>query len=657
MPGRSGAAASAHKETGAKPPGAALKTPSTPPRTPANELAELLNVPYPHFGIQPEGDRAYTVQTAVAEIQEWLEVQPTQNQQHQVHRDSLLADITTAFETRGPNVRQLTPAAEPLVQSMEVLLKRPAQGDAAAAQGQLDDLCAQLTEAATASAAFDDLNDMVGDQEAAPATVASRLAVLTDILAIADRPVAETCRRLGDIVDNRAVEIGFLRRDLDGTEAPVVDDDNFYASANLEFDDRLDLCRRYLLQPMTPAHHVVWVAYDDARVVTGSWREQVGPVEFFDGPTLLKAIEDPTNVPIVEPLPPELTTGYQASRLTRDDWPGEEHTHWVAARVDLGVRNVSDPVAVGRAQADGVVQYAFFKGTKSTWTPLAGFFHLVDGLARTWVAFRIADSHVSGEADYDTTAGWFGGLATEIGPHLPVTDRTLRRLLDTIRTLNTMVEPESPDYVGICVRVIEFVARQCHQTSWADFLKQNASVFAYNHMRRELFNAVQDVIHAFPIENRAELRKKIRTTQSDNRIVMHLDAALEMAPQLLAALPEAHHAATRRLAALVRRTSSASSVEQWVVELVAEHHAKVARTSRYRNGQTHGGAEPEVARTISTFVHNQARLVARRALEASLDGQDIRASFAQLRGVDKAWRRHVKMATHAADALFWTVGS
>ena len=634
-----------------------MKTPSTPPRTPASELAELLHVPYPHFGIQPEGDRGYTVLTAVAEIREWLEVQPTQNQQHQVHRDSLLADIATAFETRGPNVRQLTPGAEPLVQSMEVLLKRPAQGDAAAAQGQLDDLCAQLTKAATASAAFDDLNDMVGDQEADPAAVASRLAVLTDILTIADRPVAETCRRLADIVDNRAVEIGFLRRDLDGAEAPVVDDDNFYASANLEFDDRLDLCRRYLLQPTTPAHHVVWVAYDNARVVTGSWREQVGPVEFFDGPTLLKAIEDPTNVWMVEPLPPELTTGYQASRLARDDWPGEEHTHWVAARVDLGVRNVSDPVAVGRAQADGVVQYAFFKGTKSTWTPLAGFFHLVDGLARTWVAFRIADSQVSGEADYDTTAGWFGGLATEIGPHLPVTDRTLRRLLDTIRTLNTMVEPESPDYVGICVRVIEFVARQCHQTSWADFLKQNASVFAYNHMRRELFNAVQDVIHAFPFENRAELRKKIRTTQSDNRIVMHLDAALEMAPELLAALPEAHHAATRRLAALVRKTSSASSVEQWIVELVAEHHAKVARTSRYRNGQTHGGAEPEVARTISTFVHNQARLVARRALEASLDGQDIRASFAQLRGVDKAWRRHVKTATHAADALFWTVGS
>lgn len=622
----------------------------------ADELAELLaRVPHPQSESQPEDDRAYTILTAIAEIQEWLEVQPTLNQQRQKHRDSMLADVTAAFETLGPAVGRLARSVAPLLQSMEVLLKQPGKGDVAAAQAKLDSLCAELAAGAAASAAFDDLDDVVSDGDADPAAVASRLAILTDILTIADRPVAQTCHRLGDIVHDRALEIGFLRHDLDGIEAPEVNDDTFYASANLEFEQRLELCRRYLQQPPPPVHHVVWVAYDNARVVTDSWREQVGPIEFFDGPTLLKAIENPTNVWVVEPLPPELMTGYQASHLSRDDWPSEEHTHWVAARVDLGVRNLSDPVAVGRAQADGVVQYAFFKGTKSTWTSLNGFIHLVEGVARSWVAFSPPRSLTSVEADYDTTAGWFGGLAPKIGPHLPVTNRTLRRLLDTISTLNTMTDSESLDHVGICMRVVEFVARQCHQPSWPKFLEDhNAGVFAYSHIRHEVFNAVQAVIYAFPFENRSELWKKIRTTLPDNRITMHIGAALEMAPELLASLPDVHHAASRRLATLVRRTSSAASVEEWVAELVAEHRTKIARTSRYRNGQMHGGAEIEVARTVGRFAHQQARIVARRALEAILDGQEIRHAFDELRRVDKQWRAHVKTATDAADALFWT---
>ena len=63
------------------------------------------------------------------------------------------------------------------------------------------------------------------------------------------------------------------------------------------------------LAAATPGHHV-WVAYGDAQIGPGDWRARVedwrarvGPVELFDGPTLVQAIEESANGSRDVPLP------------------------------------------------------------------------------------------------------------------------------------------------------------------------------------------------------------------------------------------------------------------------------------------------------------------------------------------------------------------
>jgi hypothetical protein len=103
---------------------------------------------------------------------------------------------------------------------------------------------------------------------------------------------------------------------------------------------------------------------------------------------------------------------------------------WVAARVDLGTGQFSDPVRVAREQADAIVQLATFNRGRSTWEALEGYIHVLDGvLRRSLGPFHDERSEEQFLAEHDRTANEFGGIESTIGPHLPVVSPVLRRLL------------------------------------------------------------------------------------------------------------------------------------------------------------------------------------------------------------------------------------
>ena len=154
-------------------------------------------------------------------------------------------------------------------------------------------LRAELADTGSWVAAFDDLLATAQDPDASHDVVSARLDVLTGVLELGDRSAGEICRLLGGVVDDQALEISYAQHEVYGS--PVRELERVDETAGLADDERLDLCRLYLQTAATPGHHVVWVAYGDAQIGPGDWRARVedwrarvGPVEFFDGPTLVQ---------------------------------------------------------------------------------------------------------------------------------------------------------------------------------------------------------------------------------------------------------------------------------------------------------------------------------------------------------------------------------
>ena len=510
-------------------------------------------------------------------------------------------------------------------------------------------LHAELTDPETTFAAFDDLVATVRDPNNSHLVVQTRLSVFTEILNLADRPVAEICRILGGIVDDQALEISIARHGLDGT--PILNVDRPDEQAGLSVDDRLELSRRYLSIPARPGRHIVWVAYGDAHLAGEESRVEVGPVEFFDGPALLEAIAEGAVSP--HRLPEELLGPSPPGGRDLDLWPtGGEIRRWVAARVDLGTGQFSDPIRIGRAQADTIVQLAAFENGESTWQPLAGILHIVDRRHHSSERFRLADDFHDLLVDRDTTARAFPEVASTVGARLSVIDPVLGRLLRELSTLNASTRSAEPD-MAADIRVIEFVTRQNQSPYWPDFLKDNIAVHhARNRAIREIYQSVLGVLDAMVLDNEGDLERRIREFLPDGRMLMNRKAALDLIPELMVGLPD-HHMAARRLREVARRVQDLAQLKAWIDELAADYRIRISRAARFRNGFTHGGAAaPQVATTVRLLINEQARLAAGTALAALVKGQPVKQTFDLYRAGHREWPRQILAAEDIADALF-----
>jgi hypothetical protein len=633
---------------------------TTPQQSPPGYLDEvsalLVNVPYPHIKPSRPRDTEYGLLTAMVEVEAWLEAGPNDDQPRG-DRHSFAADVARALSQPGPAVSSRIPAAGALVAALQTVARDGSRADRELVRRSLTGLRVELSDANTTVAAFDDLLDAVRDPANSHLFITARLAVLTEVLEVSDRASAQICRILGGILDDQALEISIARHGLDGT--PRADVDRPDEFAGLAEEDRLELSRRYLLRPAQEGHHVVWVAYDDARIaVDGCWRQPVGMVEFFDGPTLLEILDKPDTAPSDRPLPEELLTPIMFGGRDIDLWPSsEQHQHWVAARVDLGTSTFSNPIQVGREQADAIVQLAAFESGKSTWTPMAGVLHLFDHSHHSSERFHTLDEiQHRVRVDNDSTAAEFPEIAASIAGHLPVVNPALRRLLREIAALNASTRSGELDLLAREVTVVETVTRLNDEppTAWPEFLVKNLPIFqARGQVIDEVYEAVSGVLNAFHYPEAPHLSSEaILELLPDGRTLFKRKAALDLVPQLIPGLPD-HHMAARRLREVARRTQDVTHLRQWVDELAADCRTKIGRAARLRNGLTHAGAAPaEVASTIRLLINRYARLVAGTALEAVVAASSVKQAFDNYRTGNKRWRQHILAAADICDALF-----
>lgn len=611
--------------------------PNEPP-THLDEVASLL-VAVRHPPAQPANDRDldYGLKAALAEVGEALEAGPG-GQLRGGHRGTLAADLGRVFDRLGPSVRARLASAPALRAAMVTYAESGDRVDADAAASLMSQLKLEIAIPDIAVRAFDDLLEVAQDGSASHHQLKTALSLLIELMELGSRSPSQICQVLGGVVDDQDLEISVAQNKLDGT--PIRDDEPVDRQAGMDVVARLDLARRYLELPAQSGHHVVWTAYSDARIATEGWREQVGPVELFDGPTLLRAIKDTDDTQPTRPLPEELREAPDDFRGIEDDlWPDATVVpQWIAARVDLGTRQLPNAIETGRAQADAVVQLALFANRDSTWTPLAGVIHLVDGRRHGTQGFHPADNFREIRVKNDATAEGLVTLASTVGPHLPVQDPRLLRILREIGALNLSNKARDPELLTTDFRVIEYVTSQNEDGDWVNFMKNNLATFhARGQIITEIYDATLAVIRAFIFSDRPDLEHEVLEHLGGNKVIMNRKAALDLIPYLVARIPTYHHA-TRRLREVERRTQDVARLRDWVDELTAEYKIKVDRAARLRNGLTHGGpASLEAARTIHVFVSKEVRTIARSTLQAILEGRQIKPVFDGYRLRDRTW--------------------
>jgi hypothetical protein len=636
-----------------------LATPSNWPPSYPDEIASLLiNVPYPHLRPSQRRDSNYGLVVALAELSESLDLEST-DQKSKGHRRSLVADVTRALEQLGPFTRARVPTAAGIQAPLNAFASSGDEASRDLAAGLLAQLQAELADTGTWVAAFDDLLATAQDPDASHDAVNARLDVLTGVLELGDRSAAEVCRLLGGIVDDQALEISYAQHEVYGS--PVRELERVDEPAGLADDERLDLCRLYLQTSATPGHHAVWVAYGDAQIGPGDWRARVedwqarvGPVEFFDGPTLVQAIQESANGSRDGSVPEELFQALEGLGLDGGFWPdAEDVRHWVVVRVNLGVVPISNPIATGRAQAEAVVQLAVFEHQGSTWFPLEGVLHIVDGRLRSSEAFHLSDSFHDLRVERDATARELTEVAAAVATRLPVVDPSLRRLLREVRALNASSQSPDPELLLNDFRVIEFVTRRNNHGDWAGFLKDNLATFrAHNQILDEIYQSVSAVLRAFYFPDGQELEDRIREPLPGGMVLINRKAALDLIPQLIPELP-IHHQAARRLRGVVRRTQDPAHLQEWVDQLTAHYRIKIDRAARLRNGLIHGGAASlDAASTIRHLINSEARVIAKSTLEAILKGTPIKQAFDGYRSRNKEWKQRILTAKDITDALF-----
>jgi hypothetical protein len=636
-----------------------LGTPSNRPPSYLDEIASLLiDVPYPHLRPSQRRDSDYGLVVALAELSESLDLEPS-DQKREGDRRSLVADVTRALEQLGPFTRARVPTAAGIQAALNAFASSGDEASTNVAVALVAQLRAELAGTGTWVAAFDDLLATARDPDASHDAVSARLDVLTGVLELEDRSAAEVCRLLGGIVDDQAFEISYAQHEVYGS--PVRELERVDEPAGLADDERLELCRLYLQTAATPGHHVIWVAYGDAQIGPGDWRgrvgdwqARVGPVEFFDGPTLVQAIHESANGSRDGSVPEELFQALERLRLDGGFWPdAEDVRHWVAVRVNLGVVLLSNPIATGRAQAEAVVQLAVFEHQGSTWVPLEGVLHIVDGGLRSSEAFHLSDSFHDLRVERDATARELTEVAAAVGTRLPVVDPSLRRLLREVRALNASSQSPDPELLLNDFRVIEFVTRRNQSGDWAGFLKDNLATFrARNQILDEIYQSVFGVLRAFHFSNGQELEDRIREPLPNGMVLIKRKAALDLIPQLVPELP-IHHQAARRLRGVACRTQDLAHLQEWVDQRSADYKIKINRAARLRNGLIHGGAASlDAASTIRLLVNGEARVIAKSTLEAILEGKPIKQAFDGYRSRNREWKRRILTAKDIADALF-----
>ncbi|WP_238015161.1 hypothetical protein KZZ52_01880 [Dactylosporangium sp. AC04546] len=592
---------------------------------------------------------------ALTELQAWLDHDRPYGGQQKSGWVSVVDDLQYAGTLIGPALRdELEPELDVLLSAVSVVpdafeKDRTAVSTAAGAAASAAVLAvrSKISTSAAAAAAW---RDLAADCEASGTEydlVAHRRDLFWRIVEAAGMNRREVASAVTGIVANRARSVFEARRRVGDTCA---DWPGPLEQADLEESDRLALCARFIAAPPRVARHVVWVAFDKARLPTDS--VAFGAVTFYwgdliDGLVRAERFTDPR-------LPAEWRDA--GSWFIPVDLA--EGADVVYARVDLGLAAIPNAPDKALRMAEGAVALGkFYGGDTRNWTAMHGFLHFQDdrlsGVSPFVAAFEVPERSLN----IDYTGAELEARSRTVGAHWTASDGDLSLLVDAVRIWQSVADQQPPAALAQYVQVIEHVAARVDQFAWYDYLQ---IVLRRRWIRgvieEDLGNMLLATIHV--LDTRSGLAPSaVKSLQArvlerrEGEQMVNMVEGLSALPEIGDALSPFTRTA-RQVRSLLRRLASPAAIADLADSIDEGWGRARVRLQRVRNCIVHGG--PVTAAGVGS-VQPFARQLAAMSIStciAGLVGPGIVEEHAERKRAAEDWFAGLRSAPNPTKALY-----
>ncbi|MGI5292675.1 hypothetical protein ACQEVF_56520 [Nonomuraea polychroma] len=383
------------------------------------------------------------------------------------------------------------------------------------------------------------------------------------------------------------------------------------------------------------------------------WRK-LDKLTLFDGQRLRERLRDGSSH-LLDELPAELVDARSpVSFATLPDG-----SDVVLARVDLGEGVFPDAVQVARERVHALVGLARFRTSSTTWKPLEGYLHAVNGWVNSIGRFRPREMD-RGRPVVNPVGRALVDLTPRLWDKLAHADKELRETVGAVDWWQEAQQQQQPlSALILNVRVLEVTATRVAAPDWCAYLDTYlASSWMQAAMYTSLFQAIQDAFadEGFAaLDHHDELRslqQAIETGDASDMVNFDGVAAVEALPRLVEIYP-LHTRTGRRLRQLTVRLSSPAAVADWCDEMASRWERALSRLRRSRNAIAHGGP---VTRDAIATLDDFGRYLSAWSLSLLLDGSDtftdITKPHEDFRDQLDEWRRNLRSASDARTALF-----
>jgi hypothetical protein len=589
-----------------------------------------------------------TLLPAVTDLVAWFRSPRPYEPAHRGAWLSMVKDVRAAIAVTGPRLRRvLEPVLDPLLRipdhrfqpGQPMSQSVPGGFAAAVALQQL------MGDGVVLAAAWSDLAAACRTPEVDFSVLAARRDDFWRLVQASDRDEEELSHRICGVVCDQPAAVAHARSlvgEPSHDDSRSIDDPlsgrcpDFQQRAGVDEAARVALVTRTLSVAVRPVHHVIWFAFDRARIPEPMLA--IGRVSLLR-PELLATADLPELSTLTDQQRPHVADG-------------------VFARVDLGVRIVRDVVAEARREVDAVVALAkFVRRTDGGWIRRDGHLHAVDG--RFLPSERIEDVRPDrSDDDVEWASVSMGDLAAAFSINSAL-------VVDAAPLLGFLAKRASGTHkdeamVMLNVRVLEYVASQVERANWAKYAERH---LRQTWVRTQMIDQIgivcgeaaaprYDAPAMFDWTALEHVRARLATQEEAGGYTVHLPEALDELDRLLAIHPH-YTFYGRQVALLHRRVRSVAALETWAQALQRDFARRLQRLRRVRNAVTHGG--PTTTGVIQSAVQFSGVLAdwaLERSVRAVLAGEEQRRFHERSRVAIETWRQNLAIYPTVRDALW-----
>ncbi|MFF5177765.1 hypothetical protein ACFY2Q_07040 [Micromonospora sp. NPDC000316] len=599
----------------------------------------------------------YTVDISLAlvELRAWLShFRPYDNKQKSGWI-SVISDFKRASIFVGPHLRTaLEPELSTLISEVGALPNglekdKPAASAVAGSRASMtaEALNAKLCTPTSVAAAWRDVADDCRESATDFDDASQRRDLFWRIVVASGANRREVANVVTGVLGNSASSVHEAKRRLGDTSAPRPSRNE---NSNLSESEKVELCAQFLAAPPRVGRHVVWLAFDKARIP--SMVVNFGAVTFYWGELLKSLVEARKND---DPrFPVELTRA--DPWFTIEDFAEEPDV--VYARVELGSAALHDAPAMASRLAEGAVSIGkFYGGATKNWNAMSGFLHFVDDELFSMSPFTPSFEMPGRDLSIDYTGDEIDAKGQTIGASLTPSNGDMLTVVDAVQLWREASDQQPAAAIAQYVQIIEHIASRVDHYAWYEYLQLNMRFrWIRSNIEGALGETAYQAIHRLDTETgltahaKESLRRRVLQYRDGTRSINMLEAVAVLREIDVALSPFTLMA--RRVRSLVRWLASPATIADRCDVIDLEWELTRARLQRIRNCVAHGGPLSEAGmRSVSAF----SRQLAAWSISACISGvadKGIIEEHADRKKASDDWRAGIRSSPNSGIALF-----